>query len=73
MNMSDGITTYNYVIEFDFANYDDEQHCDDVGALENELFEDVSFVLSRLLKKYNTLVGVRQKFENTTLSRGEYK
>ena len=49
-----------YVIDFDFTTYDNEITQDDLEALKCELFEDMSAVLSRLVDKYETLVGFKQ-------------
>lgn len=71
MNMCDGLTRYNFVIELDFTNLDCEQQLDDAMNVECELFEDVSIVLSRLVKKYTTLAGFTQRLESSTLPQGE--
>ena len=61
--MSDDITQYNYIIEFDFADLDVVEHINDVKDLKTELFDDMHVVLSRIFDKYDSLVGFRQTFE----------
>ena len=69
--MSDGLTTYKFVIELDFTNLDDFRHKYDVEHLESELFEDVSAVLFRLSNKYVSLVGFKQDLKLSTLGEGD--
>ena len=69
--MTDGLTKYKFVIELDFTNLDDFRHHYDVEGLESELFEDVSMVLSRLTKKYVSLVGFRQDLELSKVPEGD--
>ena len=69
--MTDGLTTYKFVIELDFTNLDEFRRNYDVEHLESELFEDVSAVLFRLSNKYVSLVGFKQDLELSTLGKGD--
>ena len=71
MTMSNTVKKYKYVIELDFTTFDDVEFTDDINTIEYELFQELSVELSRLVQKYDSLVGFRQDLEHTTLSRGE--
>ena len=61
---------FKYSVEFEFANLDEKDNRNDVELLQTELNDNMSIILSRILRKYSSIVGFKQDFEETTNSRG---